>query len=280
MTTSGTATYNDYAVQLIKDALAMNGVTDPSQEQLGHAFQIANRVIKSIPTFGNLLHQREEVTLNLTASDKDYTLDADTLEIDNVRFRRDGVDDYLEPYSAEEYAELTTKTTTGDPNSYYIDMQIAAPVLYLYFVPTNSTSIVSNDGTDYRCIKDHTSAATDEPGVGANTATYWESIGSTGAYTAWALSTAYKSDVVKFDKTRKLEDITFVTNTIDLPSKQLDAFNMILAYRFSLSKMINKDGPRPDLRSESKELFAAMLADDNERGPMSISPRLDDYPGY
>ena len=33
--------------------------------------------------------------------------------------------------------------------------------------------LVSNNGSTYACILDHTSSATDEPGVGANTDTYW-----------------------------------------------------------------------------------------------------------
>lgn len=41
--------------------------------------------------------------------------------------------------------------------------------------------VVSNDGSTHICILAHTSAGTDEPGVGANTATYWEIFAAGGA---------------------------------------------------------------------------------------------------
>lgn len=37
-------------------------------------------------------------------------------------------------------------------------------------------SYVSHGGSYWRCILAHTSSATDEPGVGVNTATYWEQV--------------------------------------------------------------------------------------------------------
>jgi hypothetical protein len=40
--------------------------------------------------------------------------------------------------------------------------------------------VVENDGSSYICILDHTSSATDEPGAGANTATYWELVAQKG----------------------------------------------------------------------------------------------------
>lgn len=61
-------------------------------------------------------------------------------------------------------------------------------------------SIVTGaDGRDYHCISGHTSSATDEPGVGANWATYWELLPSTAANgTAWATSTAYTGESTHF----------------------------------------------------------------------------------
>lgn len=41
--------------------------------------------------------------------------------------------------------------------------------------------VVENDGSSYICILGHTSSASDEPGVGVNTATYWELVAQKGA---------------------------------------------------------------------------------------------------
>lgn len=58
--------------------------------------------------------------------------------------------------------------------------------------------VVQNDGSSYACILDHTASASDEPGVGANTATYWQLLASAGVdgetlnwEGAWQTSTAY-----------------------------------------------------------------------------------------
>lgn len=57
-----------------------------------------------------------------------------------------------------------------------------------------AASQVSNGGNDYTCILNHTSGTDDdEPGVGANTATYWAASGASGLLTAWATDTRYSS---------------------------------------------------------------------------------------
>jgi len=53
-----------------------------------------------------------------------------------------------------------------------------------------ASSVVSNSGTNYKCLRSHTSAAADEPGTGANWTSYWEQTTDT-AGGAWATSTAY-----------------------------------------------------------------------------------------
>ncbi|OPY17007.1 MAG: hypothetical protein A4E74_01540 [Syntrophus sp. PtaB.Bin075] len=52
-------------------------------------------------------------------------------------------------------------------------------------------SYVTHGGHNWRCSVSHTSSATDEPGVGANSATFWTDLGAGTGYGAWALSTAY-----------------------------------------------------------------------------------------
>ncbi len=56
-----------------------------------------------------------------------------------------------------------------------------------------ASSVVTNGSTIYRCIKGHTSSATDEPGTGANWTTYWVEDSSATSGGAWVTSTAYAS---------------------------------------------------------------------------------------
>ncbi len=56
-----------------------------------------------------------------------------------------------------------------------------------------ASEAVTSGGSTYRCIKGHTSSATDEPGVGANWSTYWLEDSSVTSGGAWANTTAYAS---------------------------------------------------------------------------------------
>lgn len=59
---------------------------------------------------------------------------------------------------------------------------------------TTTSEVIGTDGANYRCIKGHTSAATDQPVLTTSTATwsiYWQKGGSSGV--TWNTSTAYTS---------------------------------------------------------------------------------------
>lgn len=55
--------------------------------------------------------------------------------------------------------------------------------------------LVSNNAVAYRCIRYHTSSASNEPGTGVSSKEYWVRIGGAGSETAWATSTIYTSNV-------------------------------------------------------------------------------------
>jgi|TARA_R100000501_G_C2611814_1_gene106250 hypothetical protein len=55
-----------------------------------------------------------------------------------------------------------------------------------------ASSAAQNNSLDYQCIRPHTSAAANEPGVGAQWESFWKAL-TTSAGTAWALSTSYTS---------------------------------------------------------------------------------------
>lgn len=69
-----------------------------------------------------------------------------------------------------------------------------------------ASSGVTNGGDTYRCILNHTSSATDEPGVGANWSTFWVLDGSASSPSVWALATAYTS----------AGELTFANDTIGI----------------------------------------------------------------
>lgn len=269
MSTSGVSTYNEYASELIDSAFAMIGVFTPSNIQKNHAYTLLNKMLKHWQTRGVNLWKFENKALTLTADTASYSLDSDTMEIANVIFRRDGNDSIISPYTREEYRGLANKTSSGDPVGYFFDRLLSSNNVYLYYVPENSTSIVvGSDGNDYRCILDHTSVSSNKPITGADYATYWEATGGTGLGSAWASDTDYKSDVIWYDRVKRVEDARYLNNNIDAPAHFLLAATAELAYLLSFST----GTARLDIKSEARELFIEAKGEDFERGDVRVSP--------
>jgi hypothetical protein len=98
---------------------------------------------------------------------------------------------------------------------------MGVPMLWKYEWDTqtfSTSSIVSNGGTNYVCLRGHTSAASDEPGVGANWTTYWKETSDTAAG-AWVISTAYTSnaDFALDSDTLYITDAFIRENQNDIP---------------------------------------------------------------
>jgi hypothetical protein len=56
---------------------------------------------------------------------------------------------------------------------------------------TRAIDAVQNGGNGYECLRTHTSAASNEPGVGADWASYWKDLGTASGEPAWLITTAY-----------------------------------------------------------------------------------------
>jgi hypothetical protein len=106
-----------------------------ARRKLDLVFQdIANRYV---PMW--LLDEQSQATTQGTAS---YTLNAATVDVLDVYLQRDSLDTVMQRLSRSEYASLTDKSQQGRPNSYFLDRQRAAPVLYVYLAPENSTDAI------------------------------------------------------------------------------------------------------------------------------------------
>lgn len=86
----------------------------------------------------------EQRTITVTASDGDYDLGVDVIDILSLVVRRSGTDYALDRVSRDEYLNIPTKTTTGRPSQYFVDRQIN-PVLKLWPLPDNSTDVIIYD---------------------------------------------------------------------------------------------------------------------------------------
>ena len=86
----------------------------------------------------------EQKTQALTASDGEYSLGTDIIDILSLVIRRDGTDFALDRISRDTYLNIPTKTTTGLPTQFFLDRQIT-PNLKIWPLPENSTDILIFD---------------------------------------------------------------------------------------------------------------------------------------
>ena len=86
----------------------------------------------------------EQRTQALTASDGEYSIGTDVIDILSLVIRRDGTDFALDRVSRDTFLNIPTKTTTGRPTQFFLDRQIT-PNLKLWPLPENSTDTVIYD---------------------------------------------------------------------------------------------------------------------------------------
>ena len=86
----------------------------------------------------------EQKTQALTASDSEYSLGTDIIDILSAVVRRSGTDFSMSRISRDTFTNIPVKTTTGRPTQYFLDRQIT-PNLKIYPAPENSTDIIVYD---------------------------------------------------------------------------------------------------------------------------------------
>ena len=86
----------------------------------------------------------EQRTQALTASDSEYSLGTDLIDILSLVVRRSGTDFTMTRISRDSFLNLPNKTSTGRPTQYFLDRQIT-PNLKLFPTPENSTDVIVYD---------------------------------------------------------------------------------------------------------------------------------------
>ena len=83
-------------------------------------------------------------TQTVTEDDTEYDLGTDVIDILSVVVRRSSTDYNMTRVSRDTYLSIPTKTTTGRPTQYFLDMQIT-PILKIWPAPENSTDVLYYD---------------------------------------------------------------------------------------------------------------------------------------
>lgn len=143
MATSGTTTFNPDIIEIIEEAYERAGM----QLRTGYHLKSARRSIDLLMLeWGNKglnLWTVEEQTQALTASDGDYTLPSDTVDVIEAVIRTgtgaSQADYTIERISVATWAHTVNKASTGRPLQYWVN-RTSPPVLNLWPVPDASQS--------------------------------------------------------------------------------------------------------------------------------------------
>jgi hypothetical protein len=141
--TSGTTSFFLEIADIIDDAMDMLGGEPVLGDEPVSARRSLNLLFIDLQNRGIPLFAQDAQTLSLVADDKDYTLDADTVDILEGMLRRtDGAlvtDLQMHRISMEEYIQLPNKEQSGRPSQFALDRQ-KTPVLYVWPVPESGTT--------------------------------------------------------------------------------------------------------------------------------------------
>lgn len=83
-------------------------------------------------------------TQTVTASDGEYNLGADVIDVLSMVVRRSSTDFSMSRISRDAFLSIPNKTTTGRPTQFFIDRQIT-PVIKIWPIPENSTDVLHFD---------------------------------------------------------------------------------------------------------------------------------------
>lgn len=147
MTTSANASFDLSRDSIIRVAYQLVGVLEagkqPDANQIAMASDLLNMGLKALQNDGIILRALEQETVALTAGVAQYTLAADTLDVDDRSFyTTSGTTDLkLEHISRGQYMELSLKAIQGQPTQFYVEKTTTVS-FYLYPTPdANWTSV-------------------------------------------------------------------------------------------------------------------------------------------
>jgi len=144
MTTSSSTNFELAVDDYIEEAFERCGLEIRTGYDLKTAKRSLNLMLADWANRGLNQWTIEQRTQALTASDGEYSLGTDVIDILSVVVRRSSTDFNMTRISRSEFLSIPTKTTTGRPTQYFLDRQIT-PNLKIWPVPENSTDVLHYD---------------------------------------------------------------------------------------------------------------------------------------
>ena len=144
MTTSSSTNFELAVDDYIEEAFERCGLEIRTGYDLKTAKRSLNLMLADWANRGLNQWTIEQRTQALTASDGEYSLGTDVIDILSVVVRRSSTDFNMTRISRSEFLSIPTKTTTGRPTQYFLDRQIT-PNLKIWPIPENSTDVLHYD---------------------------------------------------------------------------------------------------------------------------------------
>ena len=142
MAYSGTRTFNLSIEEIIEEAYERCGLEVRSGYDLKSARRSMNLMFSDWANRGLNLWTITLATQATTASDKDYSLDTNIIDLLEVSLRdSNNVDTTLSRISRADYEMLPDKSSEGKPSQFYFE-RTTTPTLFLYPTPDLSTYTV------------------------------------------------------------------------------------------------------------------------------------------
>ena len=144
MATSGTTNFLPALDDLCEEAFERAGLESFNGYDLATARRSMDFMLLDWASMGLNFWTIEQSTQALTASDGDYDLATDTVDILEAHIRTgtgtSQVDQALERISFAVYASIPGKNTTGRPVKYFLKRAQTTPTVYLWPIPDSTTT--------------------------------------------------------------------------------------------------------------------------------------------
>ena len=144
MTVSGSTDFELDVADYVEEAYERCGLELKTGYDLATAKRSLNLMLADWANRGLNQWTIKQRTQVLVASDGEYDLATDIIDVLGVVLRRSGTDYAMERVSRDEFLAIPNKTTTGRPTQFFLDRQIG-PNLKIWPLPENSTDVVIYD---------------------------------------------------------------------------------------------------------------------------------------
>ena len=144
MAVSGSVNFELDVVEYIEEAFERCGLEVKTGYDLKTAKRSLNLMLAEWANRGLNQWTITQSTQSLTASDGEYSLGTNIIDILSMAVLRDGIYYAMERISRDTYIAIPNKATTGRPTQFFLDRQIT-PNLKIWPLPENSTDVLYFD---------------------------------------------------------------------------------------------------------------------------------------